>query len=297
MTDRAPIPPEILRQVKRIALRTRGLVDTLLAGEYRSVFRGYGMEFAEVRPYTPGDDYRSIDWNVSARLSAPFVKTYTEEREVTLFLVVDRSASFEVGDPVSKADRAVEVAAVLALAAARENDRVGALAFTDRVEQVVPPAKGRRHALRVIRDLLAFRPTGRGTDLGTALGYTARLLRHRSVVVVLSDFLAQGWERRLRQLAARHEVFAILVDEVREIEPPPAPWITLVDAESGQRTVVNLSDPRVRQRWAALSAARREERVTRLRAEGAYPVPLTTGDDYGPALRRAFARRLHRRGR
>lgn len=169
-----PIPLEILKQVKGIAIRTRGLVDTLLSGEYRSVFRGRGMEFDEVRAYEPGDDFRSIDWNVSARLGAPYVKTYTEEREVTLFLVVDRSGSTAVGDPVSKADRAVEVGAVLALAAAREHDRVGALVFTDRVEHVVPPAKGRRHALRVIRDLLAFRPSGQRTDLVTALRRTAQ---------------------------------------------------------------------------------------------------------------------------
>src|SRR4030095_1728788 len=155
-----PIPPEVLKQVKGIALRTRGLVDTLLTGEYRSVFRGHGMEFAEVRAYEPGDDFRTIDWNVSARRGAPYVKIYTEEREVTLFLVVDRSGSTAVGDPVTKADRSVEVAAVLALAAAQEKDRVGALIFTDQVEHVVPPAKGRRHALRVIRDLLAFRPEG-----------------------------------------------------------------------------------------------------------------------------------------
>jgi uncharacterized protein (DUF58 family) len=292
-----PIPPEVLRQVKRIALRTRGLVDTLLTGEYRSVFRGHGMEFAEVRAYEPGDDYRTIDWNVSARLGAPYVKTFTEEREVTLFLVVDRSASTAVGDPVSKADRAVEVAAVLALAAAREKDRVGALTFTDRVEHVVPPAKGRRHALRVIRDLLAFEPRGRLTGLDLALTHTARLLKHRSVVVILSDFLATGWERQLRRLAARHEVFAIVVDERREADPPRAGWIAFAEAESGRRALVNLGDERVRRRWRALAARDRETRVGRLRGEGAYPVALTTGDDYAPELRRAFARRLHRRGR
>ena len=292
-----PIPAEILKQVKSLALRTRGLVDTLLTGEYRSVFRGHGMEFAEVRAYEPGDDYRAIDWNVSARLGAPYIKTYTEEREVTLFLVVDRSGSTVVGDPVSKADRAVEVAAVLALAAAREHDRVGALTFTDRVEHIVPPAKGRRHALRVIRDLLAFRPEGQQTDLVTALHRTARLLKHRAIVVVLSDFLAPGWDSPLRQLAARHQLFAVTVDDRRELQPPLSGWMTFTDAEAGGRALVNLGDDRVRRRWIAAAGRARQVRAERLRAAGAYEVALATTGDYAVDLRRAFARRLHRRGR
>lgn len=292
-----PIPPEVLKQVKGIALRTRGLVDTLLTGEYRSVFRGQGMEFAEVRAYEIGDDFRTIDWNVSARVGAPYVKIYTEEREVTLFLVVDRSGSTAVGDPVTKADRSVEVAAVLALAAAQEHDRVGALVFTDRVEHVVPPAKGRRHALRVIRDLLAFRPEGHRTDLVKGLTRAAQLLKHRSVVVVLSDFLAPDWDAPLRQLAARHETFAIVVDDRRELVPPASGWVTLTDAEHGGTVLVDLGDERVRKRWQALAHRQRETRADRLRAAGAYEVSIATAGDYAPDLRRAFARRLHRRGR
>ena len=292
-----PIPPEVLKQVKGIALRTRGLVDTLLTGEYRSVFRGHGMEFAEVRAYEIGDDFRSIDWNVTARLGAPYVKTYTEEREVTLFLVVDRSGSTAVGEPVTKADRAVEVAAVLALAAAQEHDRVGALIFTDRIEHVVPPAKGRKHALRTIRDLLAFRPEGQKTDLVAALHRTAQLLKHRSVVAVLSDFLAPDWDPPLRQLAARHETFAVVVDDRREQAPPASGWLTLTDAERGGTVMVDLGDERVRKRWHALAARDREARADRLRAAGAYEVVVGTAGDYAVDLRRAFARRLHRRGR
>jgi uncharacterized protein (DUF58 family) len=292
-----PIPPEILKQVKAISLRTRGLVDTLLAGEYRSVFRGQGMEFAEVRAYAPGDDYRSIDWNVSARLGAPFIKTWTEEREVTLFLVVDRSASTSVGDPVSKGERGVEVAAVLALAAAREHDRVGMLAFTDRVEHVVPPGKGRRHALRVIRDLLAFEPAGHRTDLVAALHRTARLLKHRSVVVVVSDFIAPGWDQPLRQLATRHQVFAVTVDDRTDVLPPRSGWLTLRDAETGRQVLVNSGDEQVRRRWASLAARGGAARRDRLRSAGAYQVALRTAADYAADLRRAFARRIHRRGR
>src|SRR5690349_4457253 len=173
------VSPELLKQVKGLAIRTRGVVDALLAGESRSVFRGQGMEFAEVRAYEMGDDYRSIDWNVSARLGSPYIKTFTEERELTLLLVVDLSASTRIGDPVSRAARAVEIAAVLALAGAREQDRVGGLLFTDRVEHVVRPAKGRRHALRLIRDVLAYEPTYPGTNVARAILYATKVLRHR----------------------------------------------------------------------------------------------------------------------
>src|SRR5262245_11638345 len=194
------VPPELLKQVKGIALRTRGVVDSLFSGEFRSVFRGQGMEFSEVRAYEVGDDFRAIDWNVSARLGAPYVKTFTEERELTLLLMVDQSASTRVGVPVTKAARSIEVAAVLALAGAREQDRVGAIIFSDRIEHVVPPAKGRRHALRLLRDLLAFSGVRRGTNLVQAIQYASQVLGHRSVVVILSDFLAEGWEKALRQL-------------------------------------------------------------------------------------------------
>ena len=200
------VTPEVLRQVKGIELRTRSLVSSLFTGEYRSMFRGQGIEFAEVREYQQGDDFRAIDWNVSARMGHPFVKTYHEERENTLLLVVDQSGSCQFGRPYTKAGLAVEVAAVLALAAARHNDRVGALMFADKVELIVRPAKGRPHALRVIRDLVAFTPRGRGTNLGEALSYAAKLPKHHAIVAVLSDFRAEGWEVPLAQLAARHDV-------------------------------------------------------------------------------------------
>ena len=212
------ISPEILKQVKAIELRSRGIVSSLFAGEYRSVFRGQGMEFAEVRQYEHGDDYRAIDWNVSARLGHPYIKTFHEEREITLLLIVDHSGSAYFGTPRSKAALAVEVASILALAAASTNDRAGALLFSDQVERVIPPGKGRRHALRVVRDLVAFRPHGRRTDLAAALRYATGLLRHRSIVVVLSDFLAEGWEQPLRQLGVRHDVVAIPITDPAESE-------------------------------------------------------------------------------
>lgn len=293
----SPITPAILKQVKSIAIRTRGLVDALLGGEYRSVFRGQGMEFLEVRPYEPGDDYRVIDWNVSARLGEPHVKTFTEERELTLFLVVDHSGSTDVGAPVTKVARAVEIAAVLALAAVRRQDRVGALLFTDRIEHVVPPAKGRRHALRVIRDLLAFTPVGRRTDLAAGLDYTARLLHHRSIVVVLSDFVAEGWERSLARLAARHDVLAITIDDPREVAPTASGWITFCDPEGEGEQLVDLGDAKVRAAWRHQVAGVVEARARAFRVSGVDHLALDTTGDYATALRRAFARRPHRRGK
>lgn len=291
------VSPEILKQVKGIELRTRGLVSALFAGEYRSVFRGQGMEFAEVRAYEPGDDFRSIDWNVSARLASPFVKTYTEERELTLMLVVDQSGSTRVGNPVSKVGLEVEVAAVLALAAAYQNDRVGALLFAEEVEHVVPPRKGRRHALRCIRDLIAFTPESKGTNLGASLTYAGRLLRHRSIVVVLSDFLATDWERPLRRLAAKHEVVAVTVDDPRERALPDAGVLWLEDAESGKLVQVDTTARRTREALARHTERRRLERARMITAAGVDQVALVAGQDYAPILRRAFAaraRRLHR---
>ncbi len=288
------VSPDVLAQVKAIELRTRGLVTSLFAGEYRSLFRGQGKEFAEVRAYEPGDDFRAIDWNVSARLASPFVKTFTEERELTVMLVVDQSGSTRFGRPMTKAALAVEVGAVLALAAAAQNDRVGALLFADEVERVIPPRKGRRHALRVIRDLIAFAPEGRHTNLAASLLYATRLLRHRSIVVVLSDFVAEGWERPLRRLAARHEVVAIAVEDPRERNLPEAGWLELSDAETGQRVLLDTGNRRLRDRIRTLNDRRREERARILAATGVDSVTLSTGSDYAIPLRRAFALRAQR---
>jgi uncharacterized protein (DUF58 family) len=288
------VGPEVLRQVKLIELRARRLMTSLFSGEYRSVFRGQGIEFAEVRAYEAGDDYRAIDWNVSARMGSPFVKTFEEERELTLLLVVDRSGSVGFGTPRAKADVAVEVGAVLALAAARQNDRVGALLFSDRVEDVVPPAKGRRHVLRVIRDLLAFTPSGKGTNLGAALAYAGRLLGHRAIVVVISDFRAPGWETPLRRLALRHEVVAVTVDDPREFDLPDAGWIELEDAETGARTLVDTSDDGARLRLRIAADELRLNRARALQRASVDHVSLMTDRPYAQALHAAFARRARR---
>lgn len=286
--------PEVLKQVKSIELRTRRLVSSLFSGEYRSVFRGQGIEFAEVRAYEQGDDYRSIDWNVSARMGTPYVKTFVEERELTLLLMVDRSGSVEFGEPKPKSERAVEVAAVLALAAARQNDRVGAVIFSDAVDHVVPPAKGRAHALRVLRDLVAFRPTHRGTNLAGALAYGARLLRHRAVVVIVSDFRAADWEQPLRRMARRHEVVAITVDDPREMELPDAGWVELRDAESGAALLVDTSHASTRVKLRIAAEQARLQRARIFSQAQVDHVALRTDRPYAQALHRTFALRARR---
>src|SRR5947209_5880987 len=291
---RRTVTAEVLRQVKGIELRTRALVNTLFTGDYRSVFRGQGIEFAEVRAYQQGDDFRAIDWNVSARMGHPFVKTFHEEREITLLLVVDQSGSCQFGRPYTKAGLAVEVAAVLALAAARHNDRVGALTFADKVEFVVRPKKGRPHALRVIRDLVAFVPRGQGTNLGEALHYATKLLRHHAIVVVLSDFRAEGWEEPLRRLAADHDVVAITIDDPREVQLPDAGWVDLEDAETGQRVLLDTSHSPTRTRVRVAAERQMQLRTRKLIQAGVDRVALQTNVPYAPLLRRAFAERARR---
>src|SRR4051812_22024413 len=243
----AAVPPEVLRQVKLLELRTRGMVNSLFTGEYRSVFKGQGMEFAEVREYQPGDEVRSIDWNVTARMGRPFVKRYIEERELTVMLAVDLSGSERFGTKGRfKSELASELAAVLAMSAIRNNDRVGALLFTDRIEHVVPPRKGRRHALRLMRDLLVFEPEGTRTDLAAALEYVGRMLAHKAIIFVVSDFQATELEQPLKLLAQRHDVVAVTVDDPAEHDLPDIGLARFVDPETGQTLDVDTSDPEVR---------------------------------------------------
>jgi uncharacterized protein (DUF58 family) len=291
------VGPEVLRQVKLIELRTRRLVTSLFTGDYRSVFRGQGIEFSEVRAYEQGDDFRAIDWNVSARMGAPYVKTFEEERELTILLLVDRSGSVEFGRPAPKSRVALEVAAVLALAAARHNDRVGALIFSDQVDHVVPPAKGRPHALRVIRDLLAFTPVHKGTNLPLALRHAARLLRQRAVVVVLSDFRGAGWESPLTNLSHKHEVVAITVDDPRETELPDVGWIELEDAETGGRLLVNTSDAAARMQLRIAADKVRLARARALEHSHVDQIALKSDEPYAQPLHQAFAKRARRLAR
>ena len=289
------VPPEVLRHVKRIELRTRGLVNSRFTGEYHSVFKGMGMEFAEVREYQPGDEVRTIDWNVSARMQRLFVKRFVEERELTVLLLVDCSGSSRGGAGVrDKQGIAAELAAVLALTATRNNDRVGLLLHSDRVEHVVPPRKGRRHALRLVRDVLAWPSGSRGTDLGAGFDYAARLLSHRSIVFVVSDFVSPEMEQPLRRLAQRHDVVALVLDDPAERTLPDAGVARLRDAESGRLVEVDTSDAAVRARYAAIVRAEQEARRGLLGRLGIDEVVVPLERGYVDPLLRFFRTRSTR---
>jgi uncharacterized protein (DUF58 family) len=271
------VPPEILRQVKLIELRTRGLVNSLFSGEYRSVFKGQGMEFSEVREYQPGDEVRTIDWNVTARMGRPFVKRYIEERELTVMLAVDLSGSERFGTVKRfKSELATELGAVLAMSAVRNNDRVGILLFTDQVEHVVPPSKGRRHVLRCIRDLLVHDPVGTGTDIAAALEYLRRMLRQHTIIFVVSDFLGAEIERPLKLLAQQHDVVAVTVEDPSEQSLPDIGLARLVDPETGAAVDIDTSDPRVREQYTAFVSEEREARRHLLRRLAIDEIPVVT---------------------
>jgi uncharacterized protein (DUF58 family) len=251
------IAREILKKVRRIEIRTNREVTDVLGGQYHSVFKGRGMEFEEVREYLPGDEVRSIDWNVTARLGHPFVKKFKEERELTVLLVVDVSASGQFGSVrQTKNELAAELAAVLAFSAIRNNDKVGVILFTDRVEKFIAPKKGRRHVLRVIREILAFEPRETGTNLNLALEYLNHVQSRRAVCFLISDFQDKNFLRQLRLGSKRHDIIALSVLDPREEQLPAVGLIELRDAETGERTIVDTFDRRVREQFAAAARSR-----------------------------------------
>jgi uncharacterized protein (DUF58 family) len=307
------VPREVLRQVRLIELRTRGTVNSLFSGEYHSAFKGQGMEFAEVRAYEPGDDVRTIDWNVTARMGHPYVKKHVEERELTVMLLVDLSGSEHFGTRGRlKAELAAELAAVLALSAIRNNDRVGLLLFTDRVEHVVPPKKGRRHVLRLIRDLLAFRAVGRGTDIATALDYAGRMLGHRSILFLLSDFQVpldrtagpreadvpdgngvahlvglagpmsafERFHRTLKLVSNRHDLVAVRMVDPAEERLPDAGLLVLRDPETGEEVVLDTRHTELRRRYDARADAEERALRTIFRRLAVDEIELKTDESY-----------------
>jgi Protein of unknown function DUF58 len=278
-------PEEVMHEVRRIEITTRHLVRDIVAGEYSSAFRGRGVEFSEVREYQPGDDVRSIDWNVTARLGATYVKRYLEERELTLLFVIDVSASARFGTQVrTKQALATEVCAVLALAAARNHDRIGAVWVSDRVEHFVPPRRGRRHVLRIINDLLSVEPAGSGTDLGIGLQFAESILRRQSVVFVTSDLLARGYFPAFESLARRHDVVALQLYDPRERELPDLGLISVADPESGGWRTIDSGDPKTRRQFRLRAEefdrtlqrdiAQRGGDLIRLETSGSYAEPL-----------------------
>ena len=289
------IPREILKQVRRVEIATRGLVNDVFSGEYHSVFKGRGMNFAEVREYQHGDDIRAIDWNVTARTGAPFIKVFDEERELTVMLVVDVSASGDFGSHARmKGEVAVEICAVLAFSATTNNDKVGLIIFSDRIEKFVPPRKGRRHVLRVLRELLYFKPEGRGTDIAGALEYLARVVRRRAVVFVVSDFLGDGYEKALAVAGRRHDTVAIRMSDPREHQLPAVGYLELEDAETGEQVTVDVSDPAFRAAFERDVAETRAFRERQFRKTRGDVIEITTDHPYADRLMRFFRQRAKR---
>ncbi len=286
---------EVLRKVRQIEIVTRNLVEDVFSGEYHSIFKGLGMEFSEVREYQFGDDVRAIDWNVSARMGHPFVKKFVEEREMTVVFLVDASASGQFGSVDRlKNEFAAEICAVLAFSAIKNNDRVGLIFVTDEVEKVIVPKKGRKHVLRVIREILFYRPRKKGTALSEGLEYLLRVLKHKSVVFVVSDFLDEDYGRALRILARRHDVILMRITDPRELEIPPVGMIRLQDAESGEVMVVDASSRSVRAGFKHLVRERRSRQDGAFKAAGADCVDLTVGSSYIHPLMNFFRMREKR---
>src|SRR5271169_152431 len=294
----------IISGMRQLEIRTRRLVNDSLAGAYHSVFKGRGMDFDEVREYSPGDEVRTIDWNVTARAGRTFIKKFTEERELTIFLLVDISASGNFGSgALSKRDLAAELASVLAFSAIRNSDKVGLLLYTDRVERYLPPKKGRRHVLRVVRDILYHNPEGRGTDTVKALDVANHVLHRRAIVFLISDFHSPGdpataraeLRRAMRQTNRRHDLIAVHVEDPREKELPDVGIVALEDEETGEIVELDTASFLVRERFKQQAAERGRRLVSDFRSEGVDTLQLQTDSPYIPALQRFFKTRERRR--
>jgi uncharacterized protein (DUF58 family) len=295
MKEAQKTPAEILKKIRALEIKTKGLVQTIFAGDYHSVFKGRGMNFEDVREYQPGDEIRAIDWNVTARLGTAFVKKFTEERELTVVLVVDVSASGNFGSvSQSKRELAAEVACVLAFSAIRNNDKVGLLLFSDRVELFIPPKKGRSHTLRIIREILFFEPAGRGTAPALALDYLNNVVTRRAVVFFISDFQTSDFSRQLSVSGRRHDFIALHIQDEREENLPNIGIITLEDAETGEQIEINTGDKTTRARFSAMAETQRAELYRTLRRNSIDAISLRTGENYLPAMRSFFKQRERR---
>jgi uncharacterized protein (DUF58 family) len=286
--------------IRQIEIRTRRLVNTLFSGDYKSSFKGRGIEFLDVREYQPGDDVRTIDWKVTARFGRPYVKKYAEERELVVILLVDASGSDRFGTKrLFKLEQAAQVAATLAFSAIRNNDKVGLVFFTDRIEKYVPPKKGRVHVLRLIRDILYFEPERRGTDAGQALEFLLHVLKRRAIVFLISDLMGDSYRPdTIRQplgiVARKHDLVVVSVSDPAERELPKLGLVEMEDAETGELAAVDTSDPVLRKRFAASQAARQEAAEKLFRQLGIDQIPVSTAEDFTKKLHQFFQKRARR---
>ncbi len=289
------LPKDLIKRIRKLEITTRKVVSDMLAGQYHSVFKGRGMAFSEVRQYQPGDEIRIIDWNVTARMNDAYVKVFTEERELTVMLLVDVSASKEFGSTDrAKSEVAAEIAAQIAFSAIANNDRVGLILFSDRVEKVIPPKKGRKHVLRVVSDILAFQPAGKGTDLSAGLTYLSQISKRKSVAFLISDFLAEKYEPALRIVSRRHDLVPVVISDPFEVAFPKLGLVDFEDPETGDRLTVDTADPLVRGRFARALQGVRDDRRKLFKKLELDHVELKSGEDYGSALTRFFRARARR---
>lgn len=286
---------EILKKVKQIEVSTRSVVNEVFSGEYHSVFKGRGMEFAEVREYQPGDDVRTIDWNVSARSGRPFVKIFEEERELTMMLLVDVSSSGNFGTVEQfKREIAAELSAVLAFSAIKNNDKVGLMMFSDKIEKFIPPRKGKKHVLRVIREILFYKPQDSGTDLNVALEYLSRVIKRKSTVFLISDFLTENFEKSLHVANRKHDIIAIRITDPREVSLPDVGLIELLDAETGEAVVVDTGDPTIRNTFYQTASNQRQKLSGLFRSIGVDYIDILTDRSYIEPITRFFKMRERR---
>jgi len=291
------IPQEILKKIRKIHFKTSRKVNTLMAGQYKSIFRGSGIEFEEVREYTPGDDVKSIDWKVSARLGRPFIKRYREERELRVILLLDLSASgrFGTGQQL-KRDTAAEIAAMLAFNAIRNNDKVGAILFTDTIEKYIPPQKGSAHVWRLIKEIYTFRPDRTGTDIGGALAYLGRVCRKRALGFVISDFLDRDYLKALKTIAQKHEIIGILLSDPGDFHLPEGGIVSLTDLETQEQILVDAADKRVREAYTRIKETEYQASLSTLKSADVDVMDVRTTDSVGDVLSRYFRYREKRKG-
>ena len=286
----------LLKKVRKIEIKTKGLSNHIFAGEYHTAFKGKGMAFSEVREYQPGDDVRSIDWNVTARYNAPFVKVFEEEREMTVMLLIDVSASGNFGtNKQFKRELATELSAILAFSAIKNNDKVGVIFFTDKVEQFIPPKKGKSHILRIIREVLAFQPTGKGTNIAGALEYFNSVIKKRSICFILSDFMSKEFDMPLKIASKKHDLVALRIHDTRENTLPNVGLVPMQDAETEKMIFVDTSSKKVRDNFAKNRLQATEKLRKLFPASGVDLIDITTGTDYVKPLINFFKTRGSRR--
>jgi uncharacterized protein (DUF58 family) len=286
---------ELLKQVRQIEIRTKGLVNQVFSGEYHSVFKGRGMEFSEVREYQFGDDIRNIDWNVTARFGHPYIKIFEEERELTVMLLVDLSGSLIFGTvEKTKQQVAAELSAILAFSALKNNDKVGLILFTDKIEKFVPPRKGKSHVLRIIREVLSFEPEGKSTNIKAALEYMNSTIKKRSIVFLLSDFMDSGYEKILRIIGKKHDLIGVVLNDKREAEIPRMGLVKLTDAETGEERWVDTSSTRIQNRFKEVRKNMIQRRKSLFISSRLDSIEVQTGDDYIKPLVQFFRLRERR---